>query len=137
MRWAFIIAFPKPEVLVKADKHKWENFLHVHKLARPTAYLRRLEVLARARQFAGSAAAIRAKSKSAVARARQLQWLELKVKTQNKTGKMLTAFSRFKNLPEKSRRKTTGSVLHSATAALGMCVNLATACERERTCSFS
>jgi len=76
MRWAFIIAFPTPEVLVKADKRKWENFLHGHKLARPATYLRRLEVFARAHRFAGSAAAIRAKSKLAVARARQFQLLE-------------------------------------------------------------
>ena len=92
MRWAFIIAFPKPEVLVKADKHKWENFLHVHKLARPTAYLRRLEVLARARQFAGSAAAIRAKSKLAVARARQLQWLETQGENAKQNGKDVDCF---------------------------------------------
>jgi hypothetical protein len=38
---------------------------------------------------------------------------------------------------QKFRRKTTGNVFHSATAAVGMCVNLATACERERTCNFS
>ena len=29
------------------------------------------------------------------------------------------------------------AAVYFATAALGMCVNLATACERERTCSFS
>jgi transposase len=77
--WAFVIAFPTPEVLAKAGKRKWEKFLHVHKLARPATYQRRLEIFARAQQFAGSEAAIRAKSKLALARARQLQLLETEI----------------------------------------------------------
>ena len=77
--WAFILAFPTPEVLAKAGKRKWEKFLHVHKLARPATYQRRLEIFARAHEFAGSAAAIRAKSKLAVARSRQLQLLETQI----------------------------------------------------------
>ena len=72
-------SFPTPEVLVKAGKRKWEKFLHVHKLARPATYQRRLEIFARAHQFAGSEATIRAKSKLAVARARQLQLLETQI----------------------------------------------------------
>lgn len=63
--WAFVIAFPTPEVLAKAGKRNWEKFLHVHKLARPATCQRRLEIFARAQQFAGSEAAIRAKSKLA------------------------------------------------------------------------
>ncbi len=72
-------AFPTPEALVKAGKRKWEKFLHVHKLGRPTTYQRRLEIFARAHQFAGSDAAIRAKSRLAVARAKQLQLLETQI----------------------------------------------------------
>ncbi|MGP8020704.1 MAG: IS110 family transposase, partial [Limisphaerales bacterium] len=74
--WAFIITFPTPGLLVKAGKRKWEKFLHVHKLGRPATYQRRLEIFARADQFAGSAPTMRAKSKLAVARAKQLQLLE-------------------------------------------------------------
>lgn len=75
--WAFVIAFPTPDVLVKAGKRKWKKFLHVHKLARPATCQRRLEIFARARQSAGSEATIRAKS--AVARAEQLQLLESQI----------------------------------------------------------
>jgi hypothetical protein len=41
------------------------------------------------------------------------------------------------NLPTQSRRKTTGNAIHAVTAALEMCVNLAMAWERKRTCNFS
>ena len=51
--------------------------------------------------------------------------------------KNLTAFFMAFFLTESPRRKNTGIVPYSATPALGMCVNLATACERERTCNFS
>jgi transposase len=77
--WSFVVSFPTPEVLVKVGKRKREKFLHVHKLARPATYQRRLEIFARAHQFAGSEATIRAKSKLAVARARQLQLLETQI----------------------------------------------------------
>ena len=49
--WAFILAFPTPEALVKAGNRKWEKFLHVHKLGRPETYQRRLEIFARADRF--------------------------------------------------------------------------------------
>jgi len=74
--WAFVVAFPTPEALLKAGQRKWEKFLHLHKLARPETYQRRLEIFARATSFAGSASAINARSRLAVARARQLELLE-------------------------------------------------------------
>jgi transposase len=77
--WAFVLAFPTPEALVKAGKRKWEKFLHVHKLARPETYQRRLEIFSRADQFAGSLPATHAKSRMAVARAKQLQLLETQI----------------------------------------------------------
>jgi transposase len=74
--WAFIVAFPTPDALIKATKRKWEKFLHLHKLARPETYQRRFEIFARATSFAGSTPAVNAKSRLAVARARQLQLIE-------------------------------------------------------------
>jgi transposase len=74
--WAFVVAFPTPDTLIKGGKRKWEKFLHVHKLARPETYQRRLEIFSRATRFAGSTPAINAKSRLAMARARQLQLLE-------------------------------------------------------------
>jgi len=62
--------------LIKAAKRKWEKFLHLHKLARPETYQRRLEIFARATSLAGSTPAVNAKSRLAVARARQLQLIE-------------------------------------------------------------
>jgi transposase len=77
--WAFIIAFPTPEALAKAGKRKWEKFLHLHKLARPETYQRRLDVFARATQFTGLPAVIAAKSRLALVRARQLQLLQQQI----------------------------------------------------------
>jgi transposase len=77
--WAFVIAFPTPQALSKAGKRKWEKFLHVHKLGRPETYQRRLEIFARATQFAGSPPVINAKSRLSVARAKQLQLLEAQI----------------------------------------------------------
>lgn len=74
--WAFVVAFPTPDALIKGGKRKWEKFLHLHKLARPETYQRRLEIFSRATGFAGSTPAINAKSRLAVTRARQLQLLE-------------------------------------------------------------
>src|ERR1019366_2469662 len=51
--WSFVVSFPTPQVLVKAGKRKREKFLHVHKLARPATYQRRLEIFTRAHKFAG------------------------------------------------------------------------------------
>ena len=77
--WAFVVAFPTPQALVQAGRRKWEKFLHVHKLARPATYKRRLEIFARAAQFQGSAPIVNAKSRLAVARARQLQLLQTQI----------------------------------------------------------
>ena len=77
--WAFVLAFPTPEALVKGGKRKWEKFLHVHKLGRPETYQRRLEIFARADRFAGSPPAIHAKSRLAVTRAKQLQLLQTQI----------------------------------------------------------
>jgi hypothetical protein len=77
--WSFVISFSTPQILFKAGKRKWKKFLHIHKLGRPTTYQRRLKIFARAHQFAGSDAAVRAKSRLAVARAKQLQLLEVQL----------------------------------------------------------
>jgi transposase len=75
--WAFVVAFPSPQELVRAGKRKWETFLHTHKLYRPSTAPRRLELFADAQAFANPSAAVtRAKSFLAVALARQLRLLE-------------------------------------------------------------
>ena len=33
--WEFVLQFPDPIRLLGASKHKWEKFLHAHKLYRP------------------------------------------------------------------------------------------------------
>lgn len=78
--WAFVAAFPTAEALVKAGKRKWEKFLHVHRLAQPKTYQRRLEIFARATQFAGSVPMANAKSRLAVVRVKQLQMVETQLK---------------------------------------------------------
>ncbi|MFO1522261.1 MAG: transposase [Kiritimatiellia bacterium] len=40
--WAFVATFSTPQALVAAGKHKWEKFLHTHKLRRPQTMERRL-----------------------------------------------------------------------------------------------
>jgi transposase len=77
--WAFVAAFPTAEALVKAGKRKWEKFLHVHRLAQPKTYQRRLEIFSRATQFAGSLPMANAKSRLAVMRVKQLQLLEAQI----------------------------------------------------------
>jgi transposase len=77
--WAFVEAFPTPQALQAAGKRKWEKFLHLHKLARPETYQRRLEIFARAHQFAAGPALTRAKSRMAVARARLLRVLQTQI----------------------------------------------------------
>jgi transposase len=73
--WAFVEAFPTPQALVKAGKRRWEKFLHTHKLYRPETYARRLEIFARADQFAGPPAVTNAKSRLAMAITAQLRVL--------------------------------------------------------------
>ncbi len=77
--WSFVEAFPTPASLVQAGKRRWEKFLHVHHLSRPETYARRLEIFARAQQFAGPPAVTNAKSRLAVALAGQLRVLEKQI----------------------------------------------------------
>jgi hypothetical protein len=75
--WRFVIAFPSPELLVKAGKRKWERFLHAHKLYRPETAQKRLECFAEAMNFASPNAAVtRAKTLLAVSVAKQLCLLQ-------------------------------------------------------------
>jgi len=74
--WEFVVAFPTPAKLQAAGKRRWEKFLHVHRLARPQTYERRLGIFARADRFCGSPAVTSAKSRLAVALAGQLQLIQ-------------------------------------------------------------
>jgi transposase len=73
--WAFVIAFPTPDQLVRAKKRAWEKFLHTHKLWRPETAQKRLELFARAGQWPRNEAVVRAKSRLAVTLAKMLQTL--------------------------------------------------------------
>ena len=77
--WAFVEAFPMPAALAKAGRRKWEKFLHAHKLGNPKTYQRRLEIFARASQFAGAVATTQAKARLALARAKQLRLLQSQI----------------------------------------------------------
>jgi transposase len=74
--WAFLEAFPTPEVLRAAGKRKWEKFLHSHKLARPQTFAKRLEIFARASELVSSEVLTRTKSRLALTRTRMLRVLE-------------------------------------------------------------
>jgi transposase len=78
--WAFVEQFPTPQVLVQAGRRKWAGFLHTHRLYRPATYQRRLEILARADQFAGSAEITAARSLLATTLAAMLRTLESHLK---------------------------------------------------------
>ena len=56
--WAFVATFSTPQALVAAGKHKWEKFLHTHKLWRPQTMERRLEIFAAADQMVARASVI-------------------------------------------------------------------------------
>lgn len=78
--WEFIVQFPTPVELIKAGKRRWQKFLHTHRLYRPETAEKRLEVFARADQFASPSAAVTAaKSLLAVTLARQLRTLESQI----------------------------------------------------------
>jgi len=77
--WAFVIAFPTPAALAKAGKRKWVKFLHLLKLGYPATHQRRLEIFARATEFAGGELLANSKSRLAVTRAKQLQLLDRKL----------------------------------------------------------
>jgi transposase len=77
--WAFLESFPTPALLVAAGKRRWEKFLHLHKLASPEHYQRRLELFAKADQFCGTPAVTRAKSRLALALVAQLKVIQKKL----------------------------------------------------------
>jgi transposase len=75
--WQFIISFPDPHRLASAGKRKWEKFLHAHKLYRPGTAQKRLDLFARATEFATPSQAVtNAKGLLAVTIAKQLCLLE-------------------------------------------------------------
>lgn len=75
--WEFVIRFPTPQELLRRGRRKWENFLHAQKIWRAQTAERRLEIFARAGQFASPSEAVtQAKSLLAVCLARQLLTLE-------------------------------------------------------------
>ena len=74
--WDFVIQFPTPQRLTKAGPHRWEKFLHKHKLWRPETTQKRLKIFARADQFVSSAPTTYAKSQLALSLAKVLQTLD-------------------------------------------------------------
>ena len=74
--WEFVAAFPTPKALQVAGRRQWEKFLHVHKLARPQTYAKRLEIFQRATQFCSGEAVTAAKSQLALSLVRLLRTLE-------------------------------------------------------------
>ena len=75
--WDFVLSFPTPQMLVKRGKRKWENFLHAHRMYRPETAQRRLDLFAKAMEFANPSQAVtNAKSLLAVTLAKQLRTLQ-------------------------------------------------------------
>ena len=93
--WEFVLAFPTPQVLVKAGKRRWEKFLHTHKLWRPETAQRRLKLFSQADQFQASDPIVRAKSQLAVSLARLLRTLREQLELYRKEIEVL-----FKNHPD-------------------------------------
>jgi transposase/transposase IS116/IS110/IS902 family protein len=79
--WAFVLAFPSAPVLTAAGRHKWEKFLHTHKLWRSATVEARLAIFARAEALSGNAPTTAAKSLLAVSLARLLQTIEHQLDT--------------------------------------------------------
>jgi transposase len=80
--WAFVIAFPTPQALVKAGKRKWENFLHANRLWQPDKIQKRLAAFAKAMELRVPDATCEAKSVLAVALATLLRTLEQQIQKQ-------------------------------------------------------
>ena len=79
--WAFVERFPSAELLAKAGRRKWQNFLHSQRLYRPETAERRMEIFARADQFQSPAPAVReAKSLLASSLAGMLRTLQSRIK---------------------------------------------------------
>jgi hypothetical protein len=53
--WMFLQRFPTPQTLAQAGKRKWQNFLHSRRLWGSEQGPRRMEIFARATEFAGTA----------------------------------------------------------------------------------
>ena len=77
--WAFVESFPTPQALEQAGTRKWQKFLHAHRLWRPETAADRMKIFRRAAAFAGSPAAIAAKSLLALSLARVLRTLEQQI----------------------------------------------------------
>jgi transposase len=77
--WAFVDVFPTPRALAAAGQRKWEKFLHVHKLARPQTYAKRLEIFARGSELAAGEALTRSKSRLALTRIRMLRVIQTQI----------------------------------------------------------
>jgi hypothetical protein len=60
--WMFLQRFPTPQALAQAGKRKWQNFLHSRRLWGSDQGPRRMEIFARATEFAGTAPTVKAKS---------------------------------------------------------------------------
>jgi hypothetical protein len=74
--WMFLERFPTPQALVQAGKRKWQNFLHSRRLWGSDQGPRRMEIFARATQFAGTAPTVKAKSLLALSLVQMLFTLE-------------------------------------------------------------
>jgi transposase len=72
-----VLQFPTPQELVKSGKRKQQKFMHAHRLWRKETAEKRLEIFARADQFASPSASVTsAKSLLAVTLAKQLRTLQ-------------------------------------------------------------
>src|SRR6202011_6157844 len=60
--WMFLQRFPSPESLAQAGKRQWQKFLHSRRLGGSDQGPRRMEIFARATEFAGTAPTVKAKS---------------------------------------------------------------------------
>ena len=58
----FLERFPTAQALAQAGQRKWQNFLHSRRLWGSDQGPRRMEILARATEFAGTAPTVKAKS---------------------------------------------------------------------------
>ena len=72
----FLERFPTPELLAKAGKRKWQNFLHSRRLWGSDQGPRRMEVFDHATQLSGSAPTARAKSLLALSLVKMLFVIE-------------------------------------------------------------
>lgn len=74
--WNFVQQFPTPQALQQAGRRKWEKFLHAQRLYHPELNQRRLEIFAKAHEFCGPDAVVRAKSRLTLALVKLLQALD-------------------------------------------------------------